>query len=213
MSLDEYRRRKAVIDGILADPSTARTGRLPARRRAEIEAVFGDEDGLLLAMYARWFHAFGANLDDELEAAAGDLAAAVRNAWRRTAERHPALRTVLGAHAQNPRLAAAVERGHRLGMTPEQAEHASRALPPDLWARPDAETERSPVAESEGPPVAESGWPSAAEAGRSPAAEVGTGRTCGTSPAGTPPGRVRRRGWLAGLAAVRGRACRRQPIA
>jgi AcrR family transcriptional regulator len=100
MSSQDHHHREVVLDRILAEPSTARTGRIPAGYRADIEAFFGDEDGLLLALYARWFDAFNARLIAEPASSSADAPAAMRRAWNAVAEDLPVLQAVLKVHAR-----------------------------------------------------------------------------------------------------------------
>lgn len=115
MSWQDNRRRRALMDQTLADPLTASTGQIPAGYRAAIDAHFGDMDGLLLALYSRWFHAFGARFDAELEASPTNVAAAARRAWNSLADDQPVLHAVLRHYLHRPRLADA----SRLSRTPE----------------------------------------------------------------------------------------------
>lgn len=64
----------------------------------EIDATFGNLDGLLGHVSARWYTAFYASLDAQLESADPDLAAL----WDSLAEIHPGYRILLEAGVDHP---------------------------------------------------------------------------------------------------------------
>jgi hypothetical protein len=103
-------RRYLLIEAVLAGVRRSGTPVVPAGLRAEVDAVFGDLDGLLLTVARRWHTAFVAHLDAVLEEAPPDLPAAVAELWQVQARIHAASRALLDAHADRPPLVAAAAR-------------------------------------------------------------------------------------------------------
>ncbi len=116
---DSSRRRYRLVEAVLDGVRRSGTPAVPAALRTEVDAEFGDLDGLLLAVAHRWHTALLAHLDAVLEDDPPDLPAAVSELWQAQARVHSASRSLLDAHADRPPLvaAAARQRGDVLAAT------------------------------------------------------------------------------------------------
>lgn len=107
------RRRYRLIEDVLDEVGRSGRPMVPAALRDEVEAEFGDLDGLLLAVARRWHTAFVAHLDAVLEDDPADLPAAVAELWRSQARTHAGSVALLDAHADRPVLVDARNRLQR----------------------------------------------------------------------------------------------------
>jgi hypothetical protein len=108
---ERIHRRQRVLTAVLAE--VARSGRPVISRPDEVTAEFGDVDGFLLALHARWATAVHAHLDAVLEDPPDDVPTAVAQLWRALATRHAPLRALLDASSTRPAVRAADERLRR----------------------------------------------------------------------------------------------------
>lgn len=104
---DEVRRRQRLLTAALDDVATC--GDPGALDRHPIGETFGNLDGFLLAVHARWATAVLARVDAVLEADPVDPARALGAHLRELAGPFAGTRLLLEAHADRPQLAAAVE--------------------------------------------------------------------------------------------------------
>lgn len=102
MTWENYRRRASVLDGVLDDVAASGDWRVPDRWRSQIDATFGGEAELALALYPRWFAALSARLDEVLAERPADLAEAAERTARQLASDRPALFAVVSAYAEHP---------------------------------------------------------------------------------------------------------------
>lgn len=127
------RRRYLLIEAVLDGVRRSGTPTVPADLRPEVDAEFGDLDGLLLAVAHRWHTALLAHVDAVLEDDPPDLTAAVTELWQAQARIHAASRALLDAHASRPPLAAAAarQRGDVLAATGVDLDSISGPPPRD----------------------------------------------------------------------------------
>lgn len=107
-------RRHELLASVLAQ--IARDGEVGASGalRGPIAEVFGGFDGLVGAACQRWYAAFGARLDNEIETGERDPAAGAERAWRSLAADQPALHQLVTAGAGYPAAVEAADRQARL---------------------------------------------------------------------------------------------------
>lgn len=112
MSWDRMHRRHELVHAVLAAVAASGQPVVPGALRAEVEAEFGGEAGLLQEVQLRWYRSFDARLDALLEERPPDMIAALTGLWLDLGAAMPAARFLLDARADHPVLAELDER-HR----------------------------------------------------------------------------------------------------
>jgi hypothetical protein len=114
MTWTAFHHRADVLRAVTDEADRRLDGILPAHVPG-VSATFRDALDLIGALQLRWYTRLSGALERSLASQPRDQAAAVRDAWVRTAEELPGIRAVLDAHVETP-------------STPEMARVLERAM-------------------------------------------------------------------------------------
>lgn len=102
MSWTSFRRRGEVLREVIAAADMRRDGKLPLDVQG-VDHAFADELDLLGALHLRWYTRLSGRIERELLSQPDDRDGAVIDAWHKTADELPGVRTVLDRHRYAPK--------------------------------------------------------------------------------------------------------------
>jgi hypothetical protein len=109
---ENYHRRAAAVRTVVAELDE--TGASEPIWNAELAAIFGDRDGLLVALHDLWTRRLEARIDMAIEIGEDLPTRDVAKAWREVAEELAGVRRVLDRHQDDPSLRKHELHEHRL---------------------------------------------------------------------------------------------------